>query len=143
MSETWVTNGQTAQGLWIVQAISETGIRNVALATTLDDARQIVREHQAVGSGGVLVEVAAERRRQDAKWGEQNHDPFLYGAILTEEVGEAMQAALKMRFEGGSFDALRTEVVQVAAVAVAMLECLDRAEWDWGNHAPPLPQEVR
>ena len=33
----------------------------------------------------VLNEVSAERQRQDAKWGEQNHDPLLWLSILTEE----------------------------------------------------------
>lgn len=33
-----------------------------------------------------LTDVLAERTRQDAKWGEQNHDPITYLAILTEQV---------------------------------------------------------
>lgn len=89
----------------------------------------------------VLAEVHAERRGQDAKWGEQNLDPFAYLAILTEETGEASQAAVKARFEAlGPTDSrmllkhYRAELVQVAAVAVAMIECLDRDTWEWGNH---------
>jgi NTP pyrophosphatase (non-canonical NTP hydrolase) len=65
-----------------------------------------------------------ERHAQDAKWGEQNHDDFIWTAILTEEVGEAAQAALHAKF-GGHGD-LREELVQVAAVALAWLECMDR-----------------
>lgn len=35
----------------------------------------------------ILREVSDERVRQDAKWGEQNHDPFKWLCILGEEVG--------------------------------------------------------
>jgi NTP pyrophosphatase (non-canonical NTP hydrolase) len=84
-----------------------------------------------------IQDVLEERRRQDGKWGEQNHDPFTYLTILMEEVGEAAQAALEARY--GADDAsrlaqFRKETVQVAAVAVAILECLYRDTWDWGNH---------
>jgi len=72
------------------------------------------------------------------KWGEQNHDPFLYLNVLMEEVGECSQAALQARFEGGDESRIREEAVQVAAVALAIVECLDRKKWRWAN---PPPQE--
>lgn len=78
-----------------------------------------------------LRDVLAERKRQDAKWGEQNHDPFLYLTILGEEYGETCQAALEARFGKGSLGHLRLEAVQVAAVALAIVECLDRKQWKW------------
>ena len=93
--------------------------------------------------GDALSEVNDERNRQEEKWGTQNHDPFTYLAILGEEVGEACQAALKTRYEGGKTLAdYRTELVQVAAVAVAMIECLDRGEWCWAE-APKKPKAPR
>jgi hypothetical protein len=56
-------------------------------------------------------------------------------AILTEEVGEASKEALEHHWAGTHYpvdherlDRLRTELVQVAAVAVAMIESLDRNE---------------
>lgn len=61
--------------------------------------------------------VAAERARQDAKWGVQRHDPARWHLILSEEVGEVAEAILK----GGPVEAFE-ELVQVAAVAVAWLE---------------------
>lgn len=85
------------------------------------------------GEDSVLDRVRQERERQDAKWGEQNHDPFLWLTILTEEVGEAAQAALKARFSGQSIDAYRDELIQVAAVAVAAMESLERGKWRWPN----------
>lgn len=80
---------------------------------------------------GVFSDVFAERARQEAKWGEQNHDPITYLAILTEEVGELAQAALHARFGGPEAGNMRAEAVQVAAVAVAIVECLERGEWSW------------
>lgn len=116
---------------------------------------------QAVDLGpsqSVLAEVAQERARQEAKWGQQNHvdwtptsaatdlagawpagvgDHFKFitdykakGAeghrlgyfdILMEEVAEAHDEA-----RDGNTKATRAELVQVAAVAVAWIECIDR-----------------
>ena len=76
-----------------------------------------------------------ERARQDEKWGEQNHDPFAWMAILMEEVGELSQAVLHARYGGPAAFTVSKEAVQVAAVAVAFLECLERGTWSWGNHA--------
>jgi NTP pyrophosphatase (non-canonical NTP hydrolase) len=110
----------------------------------------------------ILEAVAAERARQDAKWGVQRHpvtprslagrDPeriaddlevsteerakFLcewaakrgdisWGAILLEEVAEAVAAAAR-----GDVDATRKELVQVAAVAVAIIESVDAVGLD-------------
>jgi NTP pyrophosphatase (non-canonical NTP hydrolase) len=79
--------------------------------------------------------VMDERTRQDKKWGEQNHDPYTYLAILLEEVGEYSQACLQSQFGGdkGGFSKMRGEAVQVAAVALAIVECLDRGKWSWPN----------
>lgn len=77
----------------------------------------------------MLVEVRRERTRQHDKWGEQNHDDGWWTAILAEEVGEAAQAALQAHFpDDGSktLDDLREELIQVAAVAVAWIEAIDR-----------------
>lgn len=71
----------------------------------------------------IFQNIALERRRQDAKWGEQNHDAFLWLAILGEEFGEAAKAAIE-----GRIAYMRTELIHVAAVAVAAIESLDRNE---------------
>jgi hypothetical protein len=78
----------------------------------------------------VLEEVFLERYKQDQKWGEQNHNPADWLMILGEEFGEASKAALEAKFvhnDGGR--RYRKELVQVAAVAVAMIECLDRGNF--------------
>lgn len=75
-----------------------------------------------------LTSVIAERFRQDKKWGEQNHDAFTWIAILSEEVGEFSKAALDVIFENGRREPVREEAVQVAAVALAIVECIDRQQ---------------
>ncbi len=93
-----------------------------------------------------INDILAERIRQDGKWGEQNHDPSLWLVILGEEVGEASEAILCARFapdDDAAADSLRdfrTEMVQVAAVALAIVECLDRGRWAW---PPPAPASWR
>lgn len=98
----------------------------------------------AAALSAVLAEVRAERARQDAKFGEQNHpdgtgypgseghadywrqrcqtafadDAGTWGHVLLEEVFEALAEADPAQ--------LRTELVQVAAVAVAWAEAIDR-----------------
>lgn len=74
----------------------------------------------------VISDVAKERGRQNEKWGEQNHMDPVWLAILSEEVGEAAQALLHNKFGGDHAGTLRKELVQVAAVAVQWIECIDR-----------------
>lgn len=73
----------------------------------------------------ILRLVDAERDRQDAKWGGvpgvDRRDDHTYAAVLTEEVGECCRAWLER-----DTASLRDELVQVAAVAVAWIEELER-----------------
>lgn len=80
-----------------------------------------------------MMSVFSERRDQDKKWGEQNHAPQWWLAILMEEVGELAQAVLETHFDAnpdgsphGGIKNIRKEAVQCAAVALAMIECIDR-----------------
>lgn len=71
-----------------------------------------------------LATVLRERKRQDAKWGVQNHEPMKWLLILGEEYGEACQAILDhSQLEPWSY---RYELVQCAAVALAAIEAFDR-----------------
>ena len=76
----------------------------------------------------ILIEIVKERQRQDAKWGEQNQDDFVWTAILSEEVGEASQAALHDVFGGDHAGTLRTELIHSAAVIVQWIENIDRRQ---------------
>lgn len=79
----------------------------------------------------IFEEIKNERLAQDAKWGEQNHKPIEWVAILTEEIREVSKEALEYHFKKYYRDVdqlanYRKELIQVAAVAVAMIQCLER-----------------
>lgn len=82
-----------------------------------------------------LSNVLYERKRQDAKWGEQNHQPAEWLMILGEEYGEAAKAALEAQFGGKEIIKYRDEMVQVAAVALAAVESFDRGKWKRNSSA--------
>lgn len=65
----------------------------------------------------------AERLRQDKKWGEQNHMPDKWMAILGEEYGEVCRATLE-----SDTQQIYEEASHVAAVAVALMEKILRDE---------------
>lgn len=92
----------------------------------------------------ILNEVEQERLRQDAKWGEQNH-PDGTGAQGHKDYASAARYACEAAFRGKRGDwlhilneevaeafaesdpaKLRAELIQVAAVAVAWIEAIDR-----------------
>lgn len=75
----------------------------------------------------VLSAVIAERQRQDTKWGVQDRSIIEWLAILAEEFGEVSDEVVEVHF-GRKVDIAdyRQEMIQVAAVAVAAVECLDR-----------------
>lgn len=79
--------------------------------------------HNGKGFGWAMMRIMEERQTQDMMWGEQNHDLPRWATILGEEYGEVCKAILSNDREG-----LRVELVQVAAVAVAVLEYLDRQD---------------
>lgn len=73
--------------------------------------------------------VVKERQRQEEKWGLQRHTWPEWTTILTEEVGEVAQAACNEHFHpSGDLARLKEELVQVAAVAVAMVEHIEELE---------------
>ncbi len=78
-----------------------------------------------------IAEVVAEMNRQRELWGEQNHNPHIYMNILFEEVGEAAQALNEFYFkkEPKELEHFREELVQSAAVAISIVECIDRDKW--------------
>ena len=75
----------------------------------------------------IFSDIVLERQRQDEKFGSnRNQHPLEWNAILGEEVGEVNTECLEYTFYEKSTDDLRTELIQVAAVAVAWIENLDR-----------------
>lgn len=74
----------------------------------------------------IWAEILAERNFQDNKWGIRTMDPTLWLPILGEEVGEVNKAVVEIIFDKADKQNLRDELIQVAAVALAMIEDLDR-----------------
>lgn len=107
------------------------------------DTRISNMDMESVGKtmDSVWSEVRQERFKQISKWGLQRHTPVEWIAILTEELGEAAKEAVDLWFENGTqgltakeykdLEKKRTlnyrkELVQVAAVAVQMIEDFDQ-----------------
>jgi len=76
---------------------------------------------------GWIACIKAERKRQDAKWGEQNHDDLYWLGILMEEVGELAKSII----ENDSVNGVE-ELIQSASVCVAWYEAINR-------RTPPVP----
>lgn len=80
----------------------------------------------------IFNEIKTEREYQDKRFGaDRDLHPFVWNAILTEEVGEVAKECLDFVKEDNVTDDLaiarmREELIQVAAVAVAWIECLDK-----------------
>lgn len=98
-------------------------------------------------SNPILEAILVERQKQNTKWGAQNHNLVEWVAILGEEFGEVSREAVDYHFanqpKGEHFDTnslgfedlqqtrlenYRKELIQLAAVAVQMIESLDRNE---------------
>jgi len=72
----------------------------------------------------ILDGIDRERQRQDAKWGFPRNDLDVtdWVTILTEEVGEAAEAALRFQFDQEPVDPFIKELIHIAAVAVSVIE---------------------
>ncbi len=112
--------------------IIQAGINALIMLRRIDDhtstqiQTMIEVLEESLAASTQLNDVLIERGRQFAKWGEHDHDPITWSAILTEECGEFAQAALHHRFGGHAASGLREEAVQCAAVALQIVEYIDR-----------------
>lgn len=93
-----------------------------ALATVQADVARAMMPHM----DAVFDAIRAERERQHAKWGTQDHDPYTWLAVLGEEYGELSQAILHDTFGGKAAGTMRDELLHVVAVGCQWLECLER-----------------
>jgi glutamate synthase domain-containing protein 1 len=101
---------------------------------------------QTIKQAKIFNEIFIERNSQDKKWGEQNHPMILANnhehyrgmAIITKTINELANVANEKSWDNIIFEEMyeafsekdpklqRAEMVQVAAVAVAIIENLDR-----------------
>lgn len=77
-----------------------------------------------------IQEIRAERARQDKKFGEQNHSPIEFMAILAEEIGEVNKEIVDAHFgfapKEKCIEKARVEFIQVAAMAYQCAEAISR-----------------
>ena len=73
----------------------------------------------------VIDDVVNERHRQDMKWGGASHDDEHTFSEYVEWI-ESYAGWARMMAQMGSMDKARNRMVQVAALAVACVESLDR-----------------
>jgi len=76
----------------------------------------------------IINKVLEERKRQDAKFGEQNHAVFIWGTIIGEEYGEMCQAINDSLFNPtpDTEKQIYVEAIHTMASCMAMLECIER-----------------
>ena len=91
----------------------------------------------------IFEEIKRERGRQDKKFGQQNNNPIEWVSILMEELGEASKEAVQYHFKEPVTQLgittpvtnavqemrilnYRHELIQIAAVAVQAIQCIDR-----------------
>lgn len=80
----------------------------------------------------IIRDILKERNRQDAEHGkDRNLLPSEWLPILGEEFGEVCTGIANW-----DIDNIREEAVQVAAVAMAMIECIDRNRVKWRDLCP-------
>ncbi len=73
----------------------------------------------------VLPDVVLQREKQIDKWGTQEHDPTMWYAILGEEFGEVGKEIAEGRIKPFDTAKYRKECLHTAAVALAMVQCID------------------
>jgi len=77
----------------------------------------------------IVREILAERDKQDAAWGTPNKTFHTFLVVLQEEIGEACHEWHAEHYptdkDVGSYSGLRRELIQVAAVALEMVESFD------------------
>ena len=76
----------------------------------------------------IINKVLEERKRQDIKWGEQNHPAPVWGTIIGEEYGEMCQAINEFLFNStpDTEEKICVEAIHTMASCMAMLECIER-----------------
>ena len=84
-------------------------------------------EAEAHRRQGLLYEVGTERLRQDAKWGGETHDDHHTTADFVQLIEDYAGWARTMAGMN-SHDKARQRLVQVAALALAACERIDRAK---------------
>ena len=81
-----------------------------------------------MNTSDATMAILRELSRAKGKWPDWPIDPVHAVAVLAEESGELVQAALDYCYSGGDIDRIRDEAIQCGAMAVRVLEGLERYE---------------
>lgn len=73
----------------------------------------------------VFKMVSHELKRQEQKWGEQNHKPLLWLGIIMEELGEVAKAMIE---DGTPYEYILHELTHTAACCVNAIDCIMRSK---------------
>jgi len=124
--------------LKVVDAIEkiENGNSKLGIPINIEEAVEValLENYRIEKSERAIISLLIqERERQTEKWGEQNHDPAYWMGVLMEEVGEVAKAMIE-----NNTREYRKELIEVAAVAVQMVACLDRNK----HNLPGLMQKI-
>jgi len=89
-----------------------------------------------------LQDVMAERARQDAKWGVQNHDDAAWLMILAEEVGEAAEHVLEAMATGDPYAPIVRRLVNAGREAKLAIEDKCEISYSQPANSPHVEEEV-
>lgn len=133
-----------AVGLIGERAVHWTRQIDAALLAPVAPSGEVKPHSNEAAMLAVVREVSDERRRQDAKWGEQNHPDGtsqpgdIYSMVEAKGLCQESAAAgectwrlildeeVKEAFAALATEELRAELVQVSAVAVSWIQAIDR-----------------
>lgn len=73
----------------------------------------------------IIEQIQAEVNRAKSKHPNWPEDNIHAAAIVCEESGELIRAALQHKYEGGTIDEMRKEAIQTAATCIRLLEGLN------------------
>ena len=79
------------------------------------DTKTAMTDYEAIDA---ILQELERARLLHPKW---PTDPIHQVAVMAEESGEAVRAALRMVYERGSVEELRTELIQTGAMAIRCL----------------------
>lgn len=88
--------------------------------------------HDTQATENVIGEVRQERWRQDRKWGGAEHDDGLSVDEWHNTIADYNGWARRMA-KMGSTDKARRRLIQVAALAIAAVESIDRSTMEGGE----------
>lgn len=97
----------------------------VEYVTDLENQIYDLKHFTGIEGFGALQDVLSERKRQDGKWGGPSHDDNHTTAEFVQWI-EDYAGWARMMDSMQSFDKARRRLVQVAALAVAAVESIDR-----------------